>query len=88
MSNCTTSYSLSFFLLSFYIDNSHFLVLYRPKLKFEAFSTTKITVVINRHSRYSTGIVMITRAFNVKSHCTLSMLKSKLIKLIFLKGKR
>ena len=31
---------------------------------------------------------MITRSFNVKSHCTPLMLKSKLIKLIFLKKER
>ena len=53
-----------------------------------------IPVVINRHSRCSTGIVdiaqdsrhstgkvMIARAFNVKPHCIHSMLKSTLRKL-------
>ena len=55
-----------------------------------------ISVIINRHSTCIVGtvgilgivsIVMITKAFKVKSHCTLSMLKSKLIKLIFFRRK-
>ena len=52
-------------------------------LDITAFSGNITLVVINRCSRHSTGIVVITRAFNVKSHCTPTMLKSKLINFFF-----